>query len=112
VIAADTGAGLDVVVLTFIGTFAGLLAAGAVLWPIYQRRVSRREAHERRIEATCDAVLGIEADTNLGRQFKPGLVHVIPLNGYKRHDIQTVMDRITETKNIAEAAQRAADRGP
>ena len=42
--------------------------------PYWIKREQRRKAHEKRVEATCDAVIGLPADPNVGRLERiPGL---------------------------------------
>jgi hypothetical protein len=94
-----------VIIGPFLGTFVALFAAGIAAWPFYQRRQEAQAAHTERVEAACDAVLGHQVDTNTGRPvFVPGLVHVIPLNGYGIEGVPTIKGAIGEAKAAAESA--------
>lgn len=50
-----------------MATVAGVIVTGVPFYAIFQRRRNRMVAHEDRVEATCDAVLGQPPDPNEGR---------------------------------------------
>lgn len=75
-----------------LATTAGLVLSAAVMvlaaLPWLRRRAEARDAHERRVEATCDAVNGKPADPSVGRyEREKGLAEIVP-------EIQAMLGRM------------------
>lgn len=68
-----------------------------IAWaPGWRRRLEIRREHERRVSATCDAVLGKDANPAVGQLKVKGLVEVVPdiAASIGRTNGKTVMDHI------------------
>lgn len=94
----------------FIGAVCAIILAGVALWPAYRKRRDASDRRNARIDEACDVTLGVEADPNRGQYVdKPGLVHILPLNGRRLDGVPTVMDGVREAKDAAHAAKGAAE---
>lgn len=93
-------------VAAFLGAFAGFLAVAVATYPFWRRHREDSQRRNERLDDTADAVLGVPADPDSGRySAKPGLVHVVPLNGYGLPGVDTVLGKVEEVRKIAVSAE-------
>lgn len=78
---AGTGTNLALWEIVFYPVLSLLIAAAIAATPAFlawRKAKAQRQTHDDRVKATCDAVLGLPADPNVGRlQRTPGLKDVV-----------------------------------